>query len=370
MRLVVYSVLVLLFGFVLSEDIPVSFDVREQWPECVTPILNQGHCGSCWAFSASTSMSARFCIATKGKIPASTTLSPQYLVSCDASDHGCHGGDTLEAYNFMQTKGQDLLNCTKYTSGETQVNGICPSKCDDGGSIDDKKLFFGVDHYSLIVPGNIEETVKRIQRDLMTHGPISASFAVFSDFTTFFNKNPKGIYRKSQDPGRSLGGHAVRLVGWGEENGTKYWTLANSWGTEWGTDGYFRMVRGEDNANIESRRLTAGIPKSSADQVSSKPNPVDDVVKDGALVKIPVDAEVLEIARFSLAEMKQKKVRNAPSAFFGVEEAYAQVTNGITYHLKISVGDTVNSNDSSTPSSIDVIVHRTPKDNLILKSQM
>merc|ERR1711934_771002 len=59
-----------------------------------------------------------------------------------------------------------------------------------------------------------------------------------------------GIYKKTSS--KVLGGHAVRIVGWGEENGTKYWKVANSWNPYWGEEGYFRIVRGEDECGIES----------------------------------------------------------------------------------------------------------------------
>jgi cathepsin B len=350
-----------LLGLVFAQDIPASFDAREQWKECITPILNQAQCGSCWAFSAATSFSSRLCIATKGTIPATTIMSPQYLVSCDTSDQsGCRGGDTLAAYNFIQNKGIDTLNCTQYEGKDSK----CPTTCNDGvTTIEGKQLFFGVEHYSLAVSGDIPATVEKMQRDLMKNGPLSVSFVVYQDFMTFFKQTPKGIYKPSGSSG-ALGGHAVRLVGFGEENGVKFWTIANSWGESWGHDGYFRIVRGENSATIESRRVTAGIPKFDKDFVH-RTGPVDNFVIDGAPVKVPINAEIIEIAKFSLAQMKEKKLPNAPNAFFGVEEAYAQITNGITYHLKLSTGDAGN---DPMPTSLDVVVHRTPQDKLSLTS--
>jgi hypothetical protein len=296
------------------------------------------------------------------------------LVSCDTDDQGgCHGGDTLAAYNFMQGKGQDSLNCTKYTSGDSAVEGACPTSCDDGRPIDNKQLFFGVDHYSLVAPGDNAATVLKMQQDLMKNGPLSVSFVVYSSFMSFFKQNPKGIYKTSDNVGKAMGGHAVRLVGFGEEDNVKYWIIANSWGENWGHDGYFRIERGADLCQIESRRVTAGVPKIGKDQINSKPSRVDTLVIDGGKIKVAVDQEILEIAKYSLAEMQQKKLPNAPSAFFGVEEAYAQVTNGITYHLKLSVGNGRTDNNSNfdsavAPSSIDVVVHRSPHDKLALKS--
>lgn len=69
---------------------------------------------------------------------------------------------------------------------------------------------------------------------------------------------PTGVYQHKV--GKALGGHAIRILGWGEEDGTPYWLIANSWNTDWGENGYFKILRGEDESGIESE-ITAGIPK-------------------------------------------------------------------------------------------------------------
>lgn len=92
-----------------------------------------------------------------------------------------------------------------------------------------------------------------IMREVMTHGPVEVDFEVYADFPTYSS----GVYQHTA--GGLLGGHAVRLLGWGEENDVKYWLLANSWNTDWGDHGYFKILRGHNECGIESD-VNAGLP--------------------------------------------------------------------------------------------------------------
>lgn len=78
-----------------SNALPSNFDWRKQG-NCVHSVLNQGQCGSCWAFGATEALSDRFCIASKGSVDV--VLSPEQLVSCDSNDYGCQGGKFLKSY--------------------------------------------------------------------------------------------------------------------------------------------------------------------------------------------------------------------------------------------------------------------------------
>jgi len=79
----------------------------------------------------------------------------------------------------------------------------------------------------------------------MTHGSVSAVFVVYEDFLTYQG----GIY--THQSGEELGGHAIKTIGWGSENGVDYWLCVNSWNTTWGEQGTFRIKMGE--ATINSR---------------------------------------------------------------------------------------------------------------------
>lgn len=81
----------------------------------------------------------------------------------------------------------------------------------------------------------------------MNNGPMETGFYVYEDFMSY----KEGIYQVTDKSGRMLGGHAVKLIGWGEENGIKFWTLANSWGPKWGDQGFFRMKIGDAGMNAQ-----------------------------------------------------------------------------------------------------------------------
>jgi cathepsin B len=90
--------------------------------------------------------------------------------------------------------------------------------------------------------------------ELMTNGPVEAAFTVYADFVNY----KSGVYQHIEGP--ELGGHAIRMLGWGVENGTPYWLIANSWNYDWGMNGTFKMLRGEDHCGIESS-VVAALPK-------------------------------------------------------------------------------------------------------------
>ncbi|KAA3669771.1 cathepsin B, partial [Paragonimus westermani] len=93
-------------------------------------------------------------------------------------------------------------------------------------------------------------------RELTRNGPMEATFDVYADFVNY----DKGIYYHIA--GEYMGGHAVKLLGWGVTNGTKYWLLANSWNEDWGEKGFFRILRGVDECGIESD-VVAGMPQKT-----------------------------------------------------------------------------------------------------------
>jgi cathepsin B len=258
----------------LDVQIPTHFDSREQWAQCkgIGNIRDQSSCGSCWAFGAVEAMSDRICIASNGKIQVS--LSAVDLLSCCKScGFGCNGGDPMAAWKYWVHDG--IVTGSNYTTHEgckpypfppcehhsTKTHykpcqhdlfptPKCEKKCQN--TYGDKT--YAEDKYYGRVAFAIADDVEAIQKELMTNGPLEIAFEVYEDFLNYAG----GIY--IHQGGKLGGGHAVKLVGWGEEGGVPYWVVANSWNTDWGEDGFFRIIRGKDECGIESG-VVGGLPE-------------------------------------------------------------------------------------------------------------
>jgi cathepsin B len=216
-----------------QNDLPASFDARQKWGSCIHPIRNQEQCGSCWAFSATEVLSDRFCLQSSSK--EDVILSPQDLVSCDSSDMGCNGGQLDTAWTFMENNGVHTDSCIPYVSGNGTTTA-CPASCQDGSSFSTK---YHAASYQQV------SSVNSIMQEIYTNGPVQAAFMVYQDFMSYTS----GVYKHTT--GSYLGGHAIKVIGWGNENGEDYWLVANSWGTDWGLSGLFKILKGTDECSIE-----------------------------------------------------------------------------------------------------------------------
>jgi len=242
-----------------AEAIPSSFDARDKWPSCksiIDTVPNQGDCGSCWAVSAASVLSDRYCISRGG----SDLLSSQYLVYCSMSNTGCSGSsNTISVWKDIKEIGVPTEQCIPYNAH----NGKCPDFCDNGENITDSTKVFAA-KYNIPWDKDAKARVEAIQREIMTNGPVQATYMVFSDFYSYFF-NSDGVYHRSATAYQS-GGHAVRIIGWGTEAGEDYWLVCNSWGTSRGgkdfpLKGYFRIRRGNNECGIESE-IATGLVKA------------------------------------------------------------------------------------------------------------
>lgn len=209
-------------------DLPESFDWREASPKCVHPVRDQGACGSCWAHGASEVLSDRFCIHSEGKVDV--VLSPQQLVDCDYVDHGCMGGFLTTPFIYYSLVGGNTEDCYgEYVSGKT---GASSRFCF-------LTKFACKAYRAQLTSIRWLMNPEAIKEDIYKNGPVNTGFMVYEDFRNY----QSGVYKYKS--GQLLGGHAVKIVGWGKENGTEYWIVQNSWSEKWGEKGFFKIAFGE-----------------------------------------------------------------------------------------------------------------------------
>jgi len=247
-----------------SIAIPENFDAREQWPECksIGYIRDQGPCGGCWAVDVSSMASDRYCIQMGGK--ENPDFSYLELLACSGGG-GCHGGSDSRAMDYIiqngittgrqMEDGQDtcmpstfkLCNHHQYGAYDICIDSDlvttpeCPNKCtgtEYTGSFE-KDRYYGRDVWDLY-------GAEQMQREILLRGPIVVSFHVWKDFYFY----EKGVY--SFVTGPTIGRHAVRMIGWGVDNGLKYWIITNTWNDNWGEGGVIRINRDDPKVPITS----------------------------------------------------------------------------------------------------------------------
>jgi len=209
---------------------PTKFDWRSKGS--VTPVKNQGQCGSCWAFSATENIESSYHITGHG-LPS---LSAQQMVDCDKDCMGCGGGWPYKAMAYVARQGgQDTEASYPYTGR----NGACrfnPSGI--GAKIRGYKA----------VPRNEQS----IQEALTTTAP----FSVCVDANNW--SSYRGGVMRSTQCGRSID-HCVQLVGYDASVNPPYWIVRNSWGTGWGTGGYIYLEMFKDTCAMADSVTTATV---------------------------------------------------------------------------------------------------------------
>jgi KDEL-tailed cysteine endopeptidase len=197
---------------------PASIDWRTKG--AVTTVKDQGQCGSCWTFSSTGAMEGAWAIA-KGQL---IDLAEQELVDCAGLKYGsmgCNGGQMEGAFKFIIENGQCAASSYPYTAKD----GSCHS-C--------SAVAHATSCYD--VKPNDQLSLKAA----VAKQPIAV--AIEAD-TKYFQSYSGGVLTSSSC-GTSLD-HGVLAVGYGEENGQKYWLVKNSWGTSWGDQGYVKIGRSE-----------------------------------------------------------------------------------------------------------------------------
>jgi len=228
-------------------DMPTDYDLRETYPMCYPDggkevVRDQGNCGSCWAFAGASALMANLCASGKGQdalFSATDRLevSVQGIMSCNYNGYGCKAGNWGGIDSALKRSGiakeRDFKYQCRYYCGSAPWGATCSLTANPRW------------HYDGVTMVKGEEGMLRAL--VLGVGAHMVSIEIHLSFFQYRS----GVL--SESTGFLMGSHAVTNLGFGVEDGQKYWLVQNSWGTNWGQGGFAKVVRGVGFMGIEDR---------------------------------------------------------------------------------------------------------------------
>ncbi|GMH81455.1 hypothetical protein TL16_g08935 [Triparma laevis f. inornata] len=208
----------------------------------LTPVKDQGACGSCWAFSATETIETAWAIHGNPL----TVFAPQQLVSCDGTDGGCDGGMPSRAFEYIKNSGHGMCTESAYPYSNSAFyhgkTGTCTSPLPSPHSAG---ALTGYGHANSLNSDGSEDT-ETIMAILRQYGPMSIAIDASQ-----WNSYTGGVmdWRSCSSSSNDMD-HAVQLVGYNADASTPYWIVRNTWSTDWGYDGFIRLKMGENTCGI------------------------------------------------------------------------------------------------------------------------
>lgn len=230
---------------VSTKGLPPALDWRKAGGNFVTPPKNQKNCGACWAFAMTGGLES-YVLRTQHRPGEDLDLSEQVMLSC--SWVGSCGGGILYP-SFLATTGLPAETAYPYPAAKGSCEAAAPG--------------WGQTAYKIDNWGFVWDTVGQLKAALANYGPLPTSMRVYEDFMHY----KSGVY--SYTSGKSLGGHAVLLVGY--DDAGQYFIVKNSWGAGWGEEGFFRI----DYSELRTRVLFGLVTVAYYPEEKARPSAVE-----------------------------------------------------------------------------------------------